>query len=189
MAKKNSMTVQEYKTSLIEALIPYKKKELERTKKFIADYIATVRSKDMTEEQKEAIFRQRDNFESVNGRTVTAHEYERSLVSDIDRLEAEAAPTDQKFFNMHLYSDITPYACVKEFSPNKVGVIRMDTTAGPTADGMGHQDWICTKPANWTEDDMVILTRRKNGLFYKVGDRSCPCTVSKEPLRYYDWSF
>lgn len=187
MAKK--MTVQQYKKSLIESLIPYKKKELERTKNFLKTYFKAIRSKDMTEEQKEAIFSQCDNFESVNGKTVTAHEYERSLECDIDRLEAEAAPTDQKFFNMHLYSDINPYACVKEFTPNKVGVVRMHTEAGPTADGMGHQDWICTKPDNWTEDDMIILTRRKNGLFYEVGDRSCPCTVSKEPIHYYDWSF
>ena len=187
MAKK--MTVQQYKNSLVEALIPYKKKELERTKNFLETYFKAIRSKDMTEEQKEAIFSQCDNFESVNGKTVTAHEYERSLECDIDRLEAEAAPTDQKFFNMHLYSDINPYACVKEFTPNKVGVVRMHTEAGPTADRMGHQDWICKKPDNWTEDDMIILTRRKNGLFYQVGDRSCPCTVSKEPLHYYDWSF
>lgn len=183
------MTVQQYKKFLIETLIPFKKKELERTKNFLKTSLEAIRSKDMTEEQKEAIFSQCDNFESVNGRTVTAHEYKRSLESDIDRLEAEAAPTDQKFFNMHLYSDINPYACVKEFTPNKVGVVRMYTEAGPTADGMGHQDWICTKPANWTEDDMIILTRRKNGLFYQVGDKSCPCTVSKEPIHYYDWSF
>lgn len=187
MAKK--MTVQEYKTSLIEALIPFKKKELERTKKFIADYIEAVRSKDMTPEEKAVIFNQRDNFESIGGKVINANEYCRNLELEIEKLEAEAAPTDQKFFNMHLYSDINPYACVREFTPNKVGVVRMRTQAAPGAGGIGHQDWICTKPTDWTEDDMIILTRRKNGLFYEVGDRSCPCTVSKEPLHYYDWSF
>lgn len=189
MAKKNRMTVQEYKTSLIEALIPFKKKELERTEKFLDNYFATVRSSTMSREEKEAVYERCDNFESIGGKTVTAHEYRRYLENEIARLEAEAAPTDQKFFNMHLYSDINPYACVKEFTPNKVGVVRMFTEAGPSAVGEGHQDWICTKPANWTEDDMIILTRHKNGLFYKVGDKSCPCTVSKEPIHYYDWAF
>lgn len=189
MAKKNRMTVQEYKTALLESLIPTRKAQLATVNEFLNRYYTAINDPALSQEDKVAIFDQCDNYDTIDGKAVHAHEFQRWLEREIDRLEAEAAPTDQKFFNMHLYSDINPYACVKEFTPNKVGVVRMDTTAGPKADGMGHQDWICTKRENWTEDDMIILTRRKNGLFYEVGDRSCPCTVSKEPYHYYDWSF
>ena len=188
MAKKNRMTVQEYKTALIESLIPFKKRELERTDEFLRTYYAAIHSTEMSDEDKEAIFSQCDNFESIGGKTVTAHEYSRYLEREIDRLEAEALPTDKKFFNCHLYSDINPYYCVNELTPNKVEVVRLFPKAGPNADGTGHQDWVFDKPDN-PDDFKKTLIRHKNGLFYEVGDRSCPYTVSKEPIHYYDWSF
>lgn len=183
------MTVKEYKSALVESLIPTRKGQLARVDSFLERYYKAIQDPNLSFDDKEDLFNRSEKYDTIDGKTVPAHVFRRWLEHEIDRLEAEAAPTDQKFFNMHLYSDIKPYACVKEFTPNKVGVVRMETTAGPKADGPGHQDWICTKRENWTEDDMIILTRRKNGMFYQVGDHSCPCTVSREPLHYYDWSF
>lgn len=189
MAKGKRMTVDEYKFAIISSLLPYMRRELRKVSEFLKTYFETVRSETISKEQKEICFDQCDNYQSVCGRMYSAPEYERFCNREIERLEAESAPTEGKYFNCHMYSDINPYACVNEISPNKVEVVRM--ICKPVAGSeMGDQNWIYEMP-EYTDADKITLTRRKNGLFYEEGQsmKSSPFVVSLHPYHYYDWSF
>ena len=114
-----------------------------------------------------------------------ASQWQDKLRDMIGALKADALPTEEKYFNNFLYSDVNPYKCVKEFTPNKVGVVRMESKlVGETYS----QDWEITMP-EYTEDDIIIIRRHKNGYFYTPGDNSCPFICSAKPYKHYDWEF
>lgn len=114
-----------------------------------------------------------------------ASQWQDKLRDMIGALRADALPTEDKYFNNFLYSDVNPYKCVKEFTPNKVGVVRMESklVGEPYS-----QDWEITMP-EYTENDIIIIRRHKNGHFYTVGDNSCPFICSSKPYKHFDWEF
>jgi len=136
-------------------------------------------------EDKEAENKYLNYKENPYGSLYLASQWKNKLVDKIGKLKADALPTEEKYFNNFLYSDVNPYKCVKEFTPNKVGVVKMKSKlVGETYS----QDWEITMP-EYTEDDIIIIRRHKNGYFYTAGDNSCPFICSSKPYKHYDWEF
>lgn len=136
-------------------------------------------------EDKEAEKKYFNYKENPWGSHYMASQWQDKLKDQIGRLRADALPTEEKYFNNFLYSDVNPYKCVKEFTPNKVGVVRMDSklVGEPYS-----QDWEITMP-EYTENDIIIIRRHKNGHFYTAGDNSCPFICSNKPYKHYDLEF
>lgn len=175
MAKKN--TIEEYKKSCLEQ-IPALEKEIQEIEELIDNHFKNPTDKSL---QKKYL----EYMTNPHGSSYMASQWQDKLKSKIACLRADALPTEKKYFSQFLYSDVHAYKCVKEFTPNKIGVVRLIATA--VGEPMSNE-WEFTMP-DYTDDDIIIIRRHKNGKFYTAGDHSCPFICSSEPYEHYDYNF
>ena len=169
--------LKEYKQSCLDQ-IPALEKEIEEIENIITEHF-----KNPSDKALEKLYY--DYKKNPYGSSYMASQWQDKLKDKIGALRADALPTEEKYFNQFLYSDVNPYKCVKEFTPNKVGVVRMRTQliGEPYS-----QDWKIDMPP-YTEDDIIILRRHKDGKFYVPNTSSCPFICAAKPYKHYDWEF
>ena len=169
--------LEQYKQSCLEQ-IPALENEIKEIENIISSHFANPDDKELEEKY----FNYKENS---HGSSYMASQWKDILKYKIASLLADALPTEKKYFSQFLYSDVKAYKCVKEFTPNKIGVVRLIAKA--VGEPMSNE-WEFTMP-DYTDDDIIIIRRHKNGKFYTAGDNSCPFICSSEPYEHYDYNF
>jgi len=133
------------------------------------------------------------------------HKYElekQRTVSKLMRYRIDVLPTNQKFANQFMHSDITPYEVLEEKTPDHIVVRRMDARLTPESKArlddsfvpggfLGHFDNSVQKYEFFQneENHPFSIRRHKDGNFYMAGTNHSPFVVQSRPQRYYDYNF
>lgn len=128
---------------------------------------------------------------------------ERNLEREIDELKLFVLPTEKKFFNEHLFSDVHAYACVEEITPRMVKVVRLNAEVTEESKKKlresfipggfcGHtdnslQEWKYEMPEDF--EKAFVIRLHKDGGWYPAGQHSCPYFLSDAPHEHYDYNF